>query len=117
MIGYGAAMRIVEKAQLMSASEIDRTLQRLAHEIVETLINIMKTCSRRPLVHEDLDNNIPVILLILGYVMFAVTNCVHWPNWKSRNTKYDRLFRHGKRNWWCKGNQPSKTEYWKECLS
>src|SRR5579872_7284663 len=29
------AMRIVEKAQLMSAAEIDRTLQRLAHEIVE----------------------------------------------------------------------------------
>lgn len=29
-------MRIVEKAQLMSASEIDRTLQRLAHQIVET---------------------------------------------------------------------------------
>jgi pyrimidine operon attenuation protein/uracil phosphoribosyltransferase len=28
-------MHIVEKAQLMSASEIDRTLQRLAHEIVE----------------------------------------------------------------------------------
>src|SRR5256884_729437 len=28
-------MRIVEKAQLMSAAEIDRTLQRLAHEIVE----------------------------------------------------------------------------------
>src|SRR6202140_3182758 len=28
-------MRIVEKAQLMSANEIDRTLQRLAHEIVE----------------------------------------------------------------------------------
>ena len=28
-------MRIVEKAQLMSASEIDRTIQRLAHEIVE----------------------------------------------------------------------------------
>ena len=28
-------MRIVEKAQLMSAPEIDRTLQRLAHEIVE----------------------------------------------------------------------------------
>jgi pyrimidine operon attenuation protein / uracil phosphoribosyltransferase len=28
-------MRIVEKAQIMSASEIDRTLQRLAHEIVE----------------------------------------------------------------------------------
>ena len=28
-------MKIVEKAQLMSASEIDRTLQRLAHEIVE----------------------------------------------------------------------------------
>src|ERR1700733_12983611 len=28
-------MRIVEKAQLMSASEIDRTLQQLAHEIVE----------------------------------------------------------------------------------
>jgi pyrimidine operon attenuation protein/uracil phosphoribosyltransferase len=28
-------MRIVEKAQLMSASEIDRTLQRLAHQIVE----------------------------------------------------------------------------------
>jgi hypothetical protein len=27
-------MRIVEKAQLMSAPEIDRTLQRLAHEIV-----------------------------------------------------------------------------------
>ena len=28
-------MPIVEKAQLMSAAEIDRTLQRLAHEIVE----------------------------------------------------------------------------------
>ena len=28
-------MHIVEKAQLMSAEEIDRTLQRLAHEIVE----------------------------------------------------------------------------------
>jgi pyrimidine operon attenuation protein/uracil phosphoribosyltransferase len=28
-------MKIVEKAQLMSASEIDRTLQRVAHEIVE----------------------------------------------------------------------------------
>ena len=30
-------MRILEKAQLMSAPEIDRTLQRLAHEIVEKL--------------------------------------------------------------------------------
>jgi pyrimidine operon attenuation protein/uracil phosphoribosyltransferase len=30
-----AAMRIVEKTQLMSATEIDRTLQRLAHEIIE----------------------------------------------------------------------------------
>jgi pyrimidine operon attenuation protein/uracil phosphoribosyltransferase len=30
-----ATMRVVEKAQLMSASEIDRTLQRVAHEIVE----------------------------------------------------------------------------------
>jgi pyrimidine operon attenuation protein/uracil phosphoribosyltransferase len=29
-------MRIVEKHQLMSATEIERTLQRLAHEIVET---------------------------------------------------------------------------------
>ena len=28
-------MRIIEKGQLMSAPEIDRTLQRLAHEIVE----------------------------------------------------------------------------------
>jgi pyrimidine operon attenuation protein/uracil phosphoribosyltransferase len=28
-------MRVVEKIQLMSATEIDRTLQRLAHEIVE----------------------------------------------------------------------------------
>ena len=28
-------MKIVEKAQLMSTAEIDRTLQRLAHEIVE----------------------------------------------------------------------------------
>jgi pyrimidine operon attenuation protein/uracil phosphoribosyltransferase len=28
-------MRVVEKGQLMSATEIDRTLQRLAHEIVE----------------------------------------------------------------------------------
>src|SRR5256714_14934825 len=28
-------MRILEKSQLMSAPEIDRTLQRLAHEIVE----------------------------------------------------------------------------------
>src|SRR6202049_3227813 len=30
-----ARMRVVEKSQLMSATEIDRTLQRLAHEIVE----------------------------------------------------------------------------------
>src|SRR5258708_32664349 len=30
-------MRIVEKSQLMSAPEIDRTLQRLAHEIVEKI--------------------------------------------------------------------------------
>jgi pyrimidine operon attenuation protein/uracil phosphoribosyltransferase len=29
------AMRIIEKGQIMSATEIDRTLQRLAHEIVE----------------------------------------------------------------------------------
>lgn len=28
-------MRVVDKTQLMSATEIDRTLQRLAHEIVE----------------------------------------------------------------------------------
>ena len=28
-------MRVVEKSQLMSATEIDRTIQRLAHEIVE----------------------------------------------------------------------------------
>ena len=28
-------MRVIEKSQLMSATEIDRTLQRLAHEIVE----------------------------------------------------------------------------------
>lgn len=28
-------MRVVEKTQLMSSTEIDRTLQRLAHEIVE----------------------------------------------------------------------------------
>ncbi len=28
-------MRVVEKLQLMSATEIDRTIQRLAHEIVE----------------------------------------------------------------------------------
>ncbi len=28
-------MQVVEKRQLMSATEIDRTLQRLAHEIVE----------------------------------------------------------------------------------
>src|ERR1700675_1631932 len=29
------AMRVVEKRQLLSAEEIDRTLQRLAHEIAE----------------------------------------------------------------------------------
>jgi pyrimidine operon attenuation protein/uracil phosphoribosyltransferase len=29
------AMRVIEKGQIMSATEIDRTLQRLAHEIVE----------------------------------------------------------------------------------
>ena len=28
-------MRVVEKRQLLSAQEIDRTLQRVAHEIVE----------------------------------------------------------------------------------
>ena len=28
-------MRLIEKQQLMSAAEIDRTLQRLAHQIVE----------------------------------------------------------------------------------
>ena len=30
-----AAMQIIEKAQIMSAAEVDRTLQRLAHEIAE----------------------------------------------------------------------------------
>src|SRR5271170_753679 len=30
-----AVMKIIEKSQLMSAAEIDRTLQRLAHQIVE----------------------------------------------------------------------------------
>jgi pyrimidine operon attenuation protein / uracil phosphoribosyltransferase len=35
MVGLRHLMRIVEKSQLMSASEIDRTIQRLAHEIVE----------------------------------------------------------------------------------
>lgn len=32
---YVAPMRVVEKSQLMAAAEIDRTLARLAHEIVE----------------------------------------------------------------------------------
>src|SRR5271155_5408208 len=35
MLGLVARMRVVEKRQLLSAQEIDRTLQRLAHEIVE----------------------------------------------------------------------------------
>src|SRR6202045_4016431 len=35
MLGCSPQMRVVEKNQLMSATEIDRTLQRLAHEIVE----------------------------------------------------------------------------------
>jgi len=35
LIYHYATMKIVEKAQLMSAAEIDRTLQRVAHEIVE----------------------------------------------------------------------------------
>src|SRR6202008_1572420 len=35
MLGCSPEMRVVEKNQLMSATEIDRTLQRLAHEIVE----------------------------------------------------------------------------------
>src|ERR1700730_5173890 len=35
MLGCSPEMRVVEKTQLMSATEIDRTLQRLAHEIVE----------------------------------------------------------------------------------
>jgi pyrimidine operon attenuation protein / uracil phosphoribosyltransferase len=34
MLGY-PAMRVVEKRQILSAEEIDRTLQRVAHEIVE----------------------------------------------------------------------------------
>jgi hypothetical protein len=34
MLGY-APMRVVEKRQILSAEEIDRTLQRVAHEIVE----------------------------------------------------------------------------------
>src|SRR6202041_84252 len=34
-LGWGARMRVVEKRQLLSAEEIGRTLQRLAHEIVE----------------------------------------------------------------------------------
>jgi pyrimidine operon attenuation protein/uracil phosphoribosyltransferase len=35
MLGWRARMRVVEKRQLLSAEEISRTLQRLAHEIVE----------------------------------------------------------------------------------
>jgi pyrimidine operon attenuation protein/uracil phosphoribosyltransferase len=35
LVYHYPTMRVVEKAQLMSASEIDRTLQRVAHEIVE----------------------------------------------------------------------------------
>jgi pyrimidine operon attenuation protein/uracil phosphoribosyltransferase len=35
MLGCSPEMRVVEKNQLMSATEIERTLQRLAHEIVE----------------------------------------------------------------------------------
>src|SRR6202049_2705711 len=35
MLGCSPEMRVVEKTQLMSATEIERTLQRLAHEIVE----------------------------------------------------------------------------------
>jgi pyrimidine operon attenuation protein / uracil phosphoribosyltransferase len=35
MLGCSPGMRVVEKTQLMSATEIERTLQRLAHEIVE----------------------------------------------------------------------------------
>src|SRR4029077_11068566 len=35
MLGCSPEMRVVEKDQLMTATEIDRTLQRLAHEIVE----------------------------------------------------------------------------------
>src|SRR5580700_1805081 len=35
MLGCSPEMRVVEKNQLRSATEIDRTLQRLAHEIVE----------------------------------------------------------------------------------
>jgi len=35
MLGLGRPMRIVEKRQLLSAEEIDRTLKRVAHEIVE----------------------------------------------------------------------------------
>jgi len=31
-------MHIVEKSQLMTATEIDRTVQRLAHEIVERAV-------------------------------------------------------------------------------
>src|ERR1700726_3656770 len=34
VLGY-SPMRVVEKRQLLSAQEIDRTLQRVAHEIVE----------------------------------------------------------------------------------
>lgn len=34
-VRIGRQMRVVEKRQLLSAEEIDRTLQRLAHEIVE----------------------------------------------------------------------------------
>ena len=35
MCYYFPPMKVVEKAQLMSATEIERTLQRVAHEIVE----------------------------------------------------------------------------------
>src|ERR1700732_2829295 len=34
VLGY-SPMRVVEKRQILSAEEIDRTLQRVAHEIVE----------------------------------------------------------------------------------
>jgi pyrimidine operon attenuation protein / uracil phosphoribosyltransferase len=35
MLGLGAEMQIIEKRRLMSAAEMERTLQRLAHQIVE----------------------------------------------------------------------------------
>ncbi len=74
-------MRVVEKRQLLSAKEIDRTLQRLAHEIVEksggtkdlALIGVRR-------------RGVPLSQRIAAIIKLRLASACRWGRWTSRCT-------------------------------